>query len=94
MIFSVSIRTVFSFSRCQPISIVKSFFSSKSKARLLDLLATMPKDKPHIPKIQAERQLKKMTKTKYPPGVVTLQVLGSGARGAPRSLYIFTDQSW
>ncbi|XP_069692325.1 ribonuclease Z, mitochondrial isoform X2 [Periplaneta americana] len=28
-----------------------------------------------------------------PAGTVSLQVLGSGAKGAPRSLYVFTDQS-
>lgn len=80
-------------SRCQ-FSVFKYSVSNRSKTKLLDLLTTMPKEKPHIPKMQAERQQKKMTKVKYPPGIVTLQVLGSGARGAPRSLYIFTDQSW
>lgn len=30
---------------------------------------------------------------KYVPGTLTLQVLGSGAPGAPASVYLFTDQS-
>ncbi len=69
-------------------------FGDKNKNRVLNLLATMPKDTSHVSRLQSERQAKKITKTKYPPGTVTLQVLGSGVRGAPRSLYMFTDQSW
>lgn len=54
----------------------------------------MPLEKSHVARLQSERQAKKVTKVKYPPGTVTLQVLGSGVRGAPKSLYMFTDQSW
>lgn len=32
-------------------------------------------------------------KSKFPPGIVKFQVLGSGAKGAPRCLYLFTDHS-
>jgi len=32
-------------------------------------------------------------KSKFPPGIVKFQVLGSGANGAPRCLYLFTDHS-
>lgn len=53
----------------------------------------MPLEKSHVARLQSERQAKKVTKVKYPPGTVTLQVLGSGVRGAPKSLYMFTDQS-
>ena len=68
--------------------------SSKNKA-LLDLLREMPKNTTeHIVRMQTQRQIKKVAKSKYPPSTVTLQVLGSGAKGAPTSLYIFTDQSW
>ena len=69
-------------------------FSDRGKDRLLNLLITMPKDTSHVARLQSERQAKKISKVKYPPGTVTLQVLGSGVRGAPRSLYMFTDQSW
>jgi hypothetical protein len=69
-------------------------FSDRGKDRLLNLLITMPKDTSHVARLQSERQAKKISKMKYPPGTVTLQVLGSGVRGAPRSLYMFTDQSW
>lgn len=31
--------------------------------------------------------------SRYPPGTINLQVLGSGALGAPRALYLFTDQT-
>lgn len=32
-------------------------------------------------------------KSKFAPGIVKFQVLGSGANGAPRCLYLFTDHS-
>lgn len=32
-------------------------------------------------------------KSKFPPGIVKFQVLGSGANGAPKCLYLFTDHS-
>ncbi len=69
-------------------------FGKKTKDKLLNLLYTMPKDTSHIPRLQSERTAKKISKVKYPPGTVTLQVLGSGVRGSPRALYLFTDQSW
>lgn len=79
---------------------VRSFHLSKrvlrenTKEKLLNLLHKMPKEMSHVPRLQSERQAKKISKVKYPPGTVTLQVLGSGVRGAPRALYLFTDQSW
>lgn len=38
-------------------------------------------------------QVKIKGKSKFPPGIVKFQVLGSGANGAPRCLYLFTDHS-
>lgn len=38
-------------------------------------------------------QIKIKGKSKFPPGIVKFQVLGSGAYGAPRCLYLFTDHS-
>lgn len=69
------------------------FFSSASKSNLLELLKTMPKQQKHIAEAQKQRQKIKERLSKYVPGRVTLQVLGSGAKGAPRSLYVFSDQS-
>ncbi|KAF6198835.1 hypothetical protein GE061_006858 [Apolygus lucorum] len=53
----------------------------------------MPKESTHAITLKAQRLKIKEKGQKYPPGTVTLQVLGSGAKGAPRSLYLFTDQS-
>ncbi|XP_044272419.1 ribonuclease Z, mitochondrial isoform X2 [Tribolium madens] len=53
----------------------------------------MPKEKKHIPEAQKQRRKIKEKYSKYSPGKVTLQVLGTGAEGAPRSLYVFSDQS-
>nr|XP_008197361.1 PREDICTED: ribonuclease Z, mitochondrial isoform X2 [Tribolium castaneum] len=53
----------------------------------------MPKEKTHIPEAQKQRRKIKEKFSKYSPGRVTLQVLGTGAEGAPRSLYVFSDQS-
>lgn len=69
-------------------------FGKDSNEKLLKLIDKMPKDTPHVAKLQSQRQAKKIAKVKYPPGTATLQVLGSGVRGSPRSLYMFTDQSW
>uniref|UniRef100_A0A2A4JIJ4 Zinc phosphodiesterase ELAC protein 2 n=1 Tax=Heliothis virescens TaxID=7102 RepID=A0A2A4JIJ4_HELVI len=43
---------------------------------------------------EAQRQRQQISKKseKYGPSTVYLQVLGSGARGAPNTLYLFTDQ--
>ena len=72
----------------------RRIFGKQAKDKILNLLFTMPKDTSHIPRLQSERTAKKISKVRYPPGTVTLQVLGSGVRGSPRSLYLFTDQSW
>ncbi|XP_046959324.1 ribonuclease Z, mitochondrial isoform X2 [Vanessa cardui] len=55
--------------------------------------ASMPK--PNSGRIfDAQRQRQQISKKaeKYGPSTVYLQVLGSGARGAPNTLYLFTDQ--
>lgn len=69
------------------------FYSSSAKSNLLEILKTMPKQPKHITEAQKQRQRIKERLAKYVPGRVTLQVLGSGAKGAPRSLYVFSDQS-
>lgn len=53
----------------------------------------MPKPATHTVALKNHRQKLKEKGQKYSPGTVNLQVLGSGAKGAPRSLYMFTDQS-
>lgn len=71
------------------------FYSSSATAKhnLIELLKTMPKQPKHIAEAQKQRQKIKERISKYVPGRVTLQVLGTGAKGAPRSLYMFSDQS-
>lgn len=53
----------------------------------------MPKEQKHIPEAQIQRKKIKERISKYVPGRVTLQVLGTGAKGAPPALYLFSDQS-
>ncbi|XP_063240467.1 LOW QUALITY PROTEIN: ribonuclease Z, mitochondrial-like [Bacillus rossius redtenbacheri] len=60
---------------------------------LHNLLVEMPKEKKHTQELKKQRQKLKEKGQKYVPGTVCLQVLGSGAEGAPTSLYLFTDQS-
>ncbi|XP_064071997.1 ribonuclease Z, mitochondrial isoform X2 [Vanessa tameamea] len=69
------------------------YYSSDSSKKLLGFLASMPK--PNSGRIfDAQRQRQQINKKaeKYGPSTVYLQVLGSGARGAPNTLYLFTDQ--
>ncbi|XP_067005978.2 ribonuclease Z, mitochondrial [Anabrus simplex] len=68
-------------------------YSSESARNLKNLLVTMPKEMKHTAVLQQQRLKLKEKNQKYVPGTVTIKVLGSGAKGAPRSLYIFTDQS-
>jgi hypothetical protein len=88
----------FSVSRL-PVGNVRSFKSYLAKLyyseqhNLKQLLLTMPRDTRHTAALQQQRQKCKEKGQKYTPGTVSLQVLGSGAKGAPRSLYVFTDQS-
>ncbi|KAL3273587.1 hypothetical protein HHI36_015020 [Cryptolaemus montrouzieri] len=53
----------------------------------------MPKHPKHLGEIQNQRNKNKQKLSKFAPGKVTLQVLGTGTKGAPRSLYVFSDQS-
>lgn len=69
------------------------YSSSSANSNLIDILKTMPKDPKHIAEAQRQRLKIKEKFTRYIPGRVTLQVLGTGAQGAPRSLYLFSDQS-
>ncbi|XP_038211679.1 ribonuclease Z, mitochondrial isoform X2 [Zerene cesonia] len=74
-------------------NLYKYFYSNNSHNRLLDLLANMSKSNP-TKTAEVQRQRLKLTKKgeKYGPSTIYLQVLGSGARGAPNTLYLFTDQ--
>lgn len=53
----------------------------------------MPKEPQHIADAQKQRLRIKERQQKYVPGKVMVQVLGSGAEGAPASLYMFTDSA-
>lgn len=74
--------------------IIRDFSSAKSakNLKLNSLLLNMSKDRAHIAEAQKQRQKIKEKSSKYVPGTVTLQVLGSGASGTPSSVYLFTDQ--
>lgn len=66
--------------------------SGSNSKRLLDFLADMPKaNSPRVAEAQRQRQVLSKKGNKYGPSTVYLQVLGSGARGAPNTLYLFTD---
>uniref|UniRef100_A0A1B6E0U4 Zinc phosphodiesterase ELAC protein 2 n=1 Tax=Clastoptera arizonana TaxID=38151 RepID=A0A1B6E0U4_9HEMI len=70
-----------------------SRFNSSIKRNLNDILLKMPKEVAHTATLKNQRLKLKEKNIKYTPSTVTLQVLGSGAYGAPRSLYLFTDQT-
>ncbi|CAH0701401.1 unnamed protein product [Spodoptera exigua] len=68
-------------------------YSSDSTKKLLEFLADMPKaTSGRIAEAQRQRQHISKKSEKYGPSTVYLQVIGSGARGAPNTLYLFTDQ--
>lgn len=47
----------------------------------------------HITTAQKQLMKAKERSLKYVPGTVNLQIVGSGSKGAPASVYLFTDQS-
>ncbi|XP_045771423.1 ribonuclease Z, mitochondrial isoform X2 [Maniola jurtina] len=68
-------------------------YYKKDTKKLLEFLASMPKpNSDRIAEAQRQRQTISKKSEKYGPSTVYLQVLGSGARGAPNTLYLFTDQ--
>ncbi|KAG5890173.1 hypothetical protein JTB14_014340 [Gonioctena quinquepunctata] len=68
-------------------------YSSHINSNLLNVLKKMPKEPKHIAEAQKQRRKIKEKLSRYVPGKVALQVLGTGAKGAPRALYLFSDQS-
>lgn len=68
-------------------------YSKFSASNLKKLLETMPKEPKHIAEAQKQRLVIKERQQKYVPGKVTVHVLGSGAEGAPKALYMFTDNA-
>lgn len=69
------------------------FYKKNSTKKLLEFLADMPKsNSTRISEAQRQRQNITRKSEKYGPSTVYLQVLGSGAMGAPTTLYLFTDQ--
>lgn len=79
--------------RYRVVSLCSVRYKNNSTKKLLEFLAEMPKQ--NSARIaEAQRQRQQITKKgeKYAPSTVYLQVLGSGARGAPNTLYLFTDQ--
>ncbi|XP_060521936.1 ribonuclease Z, mitochondrial isoform X2 [Cylas formicarius] len=53
----------------------------------------MPKDREYIASIQKGRIKIKQKNAKYAPGRVSIHCLGTGAKGAPKAMYLFSDQS-
>lgn len=68
-------------------------YSHRTSKKLLEILSDMPKsNSSRIAEVQRQRQQIAKKSEKYGPSTVYLQVLGSGAKGAPNTLYLFTDQ--
>lgn len=65
----------------------------KNNFNLHSILKEMPKEPKHILEAQRQRIKIKQRSSKYVPGKVCLQILGTGAKGSPRALYLFSDQS-
>lgn len=72
---------------------IRNYKNGSNSKRLLDVLADMPKcTSSRIAEAQRQRQVISKKGNNYGPSTVYLQVLGSGARGSPNTLYLFTDQ--
>lgn len=85
----------FRIQNCSRLFVRKLSDSSKSfiqNYKLKKILNKMPIDPQHIKQQQRQRIKIKEKNTKYIPGTVNLQILGSGAPGSPASVYLFTDQ--
>lgn len=95
MVFKFLFKRAYLYCNVDRFSVVPKSLSScvVKRNKLLDIISTMPKEKTHVAAMQIQRQAKKNKKTKYPPVRAKMQILGSGANGAPRSLYISTDQT-
>lgn len=71
----------------------RCYSQESSSKKLLEFLANMPKSNSNrVAETQRARLNSQKKAEKYGPSTVYLQVLGSGARGAPNTLYLFTDQ--
>lgn len=64
-----------------------------SHHNLIQSLLDMPREAKASEELKKIRLKIKEKSLKYVPGTISLQVLGSGALGAPKCLYVFTDQS-
>ncbi|XP_058824529.1 ribonuclease Z, mitochondrial [Topomyia yanbarensis] len=66
---------------------------SSTNSKLHQILALMPLDPKHIAEAQKQRLKLKQKIIKTSPGIVNLQIVGSGAPGTPASVYLFSDQT-
>ncbi|XP_046740756.1 ribonuclease Z, mitochondrial [Diprion similis] len=62
------------------------------KPNLKEILLKMPRSQNHIQEMRDHRLKLKENQKNYSPSSIYFQVLGSGSRGSPRSLYLFTDR--
>nr|XP_029727345.1 LOW QUALITY PROTEIN: ribonuclease Z, mitochondrial-like [Aedes albopictus] len=69
------------------------FYSSSFKPKRKTQQTKMPLDPKHIAEAQKQRLKLKQKVIKASPGIVNLQIVGSGAPGAPASVYLFSDQT-
>ncbi|XP_053694596.1 ribonuclease Z, mitochondrial [Sabethes cyaneus] len=70
-----------------------SILRYSTQSKLHRLLSEMPLDPKHIAEAQKQRLKLKQKVIKTSPGIVNLQIVGSGAFGAPASIYLFSDQT-
>jgi hypothetical protein len=75
------------------LQLVRHSSSKSSNKKLQNLLTSMPRDTAHIQVFKKQRIKLKEKNSKYVPGSVSIQILGSGAVGSTASVYIFTDNS-
>ena len=65
----------------------------KYSEHLRKLLIKMPKDQTHlVEKQKAFVKIRERSKL-YSPGTVNIQILGSGSKGSPASVYLFSEQA-
>lgn len=75
------------------IILLSLFFSEKIVFSVVMIEMSKIKQQKHIATAQKQLQKAKERSQKYVPGTINLQILGNGAKGAPSSVYLFTDQS-
>lgn len=72
----------------------RCWYSSSISKEINQILKQMSKLPGHDAILRREQsKLKRKAQKQHPPGKISIQVLGTGARGGPASIYLFTDQT-